>query len=121
MIVNTWTPEKTYLEASKNSACECVLPDDKRIRIPPTHGFINQGIPVILPRQVASKGHTSFFVELCHVGFAADGLRRIEHVAGARVPIETLTHMRTTGTVGHSAPRRAMHAARARRFAYGAV
>jgi hypothetical protein len=62
---------------------------------PDRHGFINQGIPVILPRQVASKGHTSFFVELCRVGFGTDGLRRIEHVAGARVPIDTLTHMRT--------------------------
>src|SRR4030095_7189425 len=54
MIANGWTPEKTYLEASRNSEAECVLPDGKTIRIPPAYGFLNRGIPIILPRQVAS-------------------------------------------------------------------
>ena len=93
MIVNGWTPEKTYLEARECSEVECLLPDGKRIRIPPTHAGINCGVPIILPRQVRSQGHTHVFVELCEICLTAGHAPRIEHLAGSKAPALTLRWM----------------------------
>lgn len=97
MIANGWTPEKNYLEASKQSETGCVLPNGQTIRIPPTYGVCNQGVPVILPRQVASKGHTSLVVELCDIEVTPGQPPRIVHVAGPCSPIGTLTLMHKHG------------------------
>jgi hypothetical protein len=97
MISNGWTHEKNYLEASQNSEAECVLPGGKAIRIPPTYGFLNRGIPVILPRQVASQGHTSVFVELCEIANASGQPPTFLHLDGSSAPIDTLAFMRKHG------------------------
>lgn len=97
MIANGWTREKTYLEASQNSTVECVLPDGRAIRIPSTHGPLNQGIPVILPRQVTSKGHTALFVELCEIAFVPGQTPNYKHLAGPCAPTDALEFMRRKG------------------------
>lgn len=93
MIANGWTPEKTYLEASRHSNAERILPDGRTIRIPPTYGFLNRGIPVILPRQVASHGHTSVIVELCEITIASGQTPHVLHVDGPSAPTEMLRWM----------------------------
>ena len=97
MIVNGWTPIKSYLDASKHSRTSCSLPSGQTIYIPPTYGFNNFGIPVILPRQVASKGHTALFVELCEIEVAPGKPPRIVHVEGSCSPSFALQDLNDYG------------------------
>jgi hypothetical protein len=97
MIANGWTPEKNYFEASKHSRTACVLINGQTIRIPPTYGFNNRGIPVILPRQVASKGHTTLFVELCDIALIPGQVPEVVHRGGSTSPTEMLAHMHELG------------------------
>jgi len=92
-----WTHEKTYLEARKYSKAECVQPDGKTIRSPPTYGTLNRGVPVILPRQVASRGHTELFVELCNVTLTPGQAPIIVHLAGSNSPTTMLKLMHKLG------------------------
>ena len=95
MIADGWTPEKTYLEASQSSQTQCVLSDGKtlRIHIPPTFGVRNCGIPVILPRQVTTQGHTYLFSELCEITFIVGQATSIKHLAGSSAPAAMLRNM----------------------------
>jgi len=97
MITDGWTPEKTYLEASQSSQAQCVLSDGKEIQIhiPPTFCVLNRGIPIILPRQVTSQGHTHLFGELCEVSFIAGHAPRIKHLAGSDSPTAMLGFMQS--------------------------
>lgn len=94
LIANGWTPKKTYLEASRNSRYTCELPDGKAIRIPPICGSLNQGVPIILPRQVLARGHIELWAELCDI--ISGQPARLVHVAGPCAPTTTL---RSTGRV----------------------
>jgi hypothetical protein len=96
MLANGWTPEKTYLQASTHSAVQCMLPDGKSVCIPPTHGGKNHGVPLILPRQVASRGHTSLVVELCDIRHEADRTQ-VAHVSGSVGPTQTLQFLVKNG------------------------
>lgn len=91
MIVNGWTPDRTYLAAAETSKAECVLSDSKRIRIPPIAGILNRGIPVILPRQVEPSGQTFLFAELCNI--TPRQPPQFAHVAGVTAPSDALRAM----------------------------
>ena len=97
MIASGWTPEKNYLEASKHSRTACVQSKGQTFRIPPIYGVGNQGVPVIIPRQVAPKGHTFLAAELCEIEVAPGNPPRIVHVAGSHSPIHMLTDMHELG------------------------
>lgn len=97
MIAAGWTREKNYLEAIKHSHTACVVSNGQTIHIPPTYGGSNMGVPVILPRQVASKGHTSLLVELCDIEVTRGLPLKIVHVAGPCSPTSTLTLMHKLG------------------------
>src|SRR5882672_3318248 len=97
MIAAGWTPDKTYLEASQNSAVQVGLPDGKVVCIPPTYGMGSKVIPIIIPRQVASQGHTHFFVELCDLCTVPGEAPKLKHLAGSTAVTEMLQFMHRHG------------------------
>jgi len=96
MLANGWTPDKTYLQASENSNVQCALPGGKLARIPPTYGGKNFGVPIVLPRQVASRGHTSLLIELCEARME-ENRKRLIHLAGSVGPTQTLRFLAEHG------------------------
>jgi hypothetical protein len=92
MIANGWLPEQTYLIASAHAMARCTLPDGKVISIP-VYDLNNKGIPVILPRQVASEGQTSLYVALCKISAVHGQPPSIDLLAGVPDVSDMLRHI----------------------------
>ncbi len=93
MVMNGWKHDMTYLEVIANAETLCVRANGKDVHIPPACDFRNGLLPVILPRQVASKGHSALFVTLCEFKATSRGARRIHPIAGKPLVVGMLKEM----------------------------